>query len=598
MQKVKSMVVVTILLMVFVLGNQVLAGQVITVDDDGPADYSTIQDAIDAAVDGDTVVVADGIYTGQGNKNIDFGGRAITVKSENGPENCIVDCQGTEADPHRGFYFHNDEDSNSVLDGLTIKNGYANTGGGILGEQVKPVITNCVITGNVTQYNGGGISTCDGLITNCTISENSAGDRGGGLYRCDGQISNCTIKDNLSLDSGGGGLYDCDGPINDCIITGNSAISDISYHGLGGGLRYCDGTISDCVISSNYAQYLGGGLEWCSGSIKSCTVSNNSSGYSGGGIHRCYGLITNCVILNNSAGTLGGGLCGVGSLNNCTISGNSSGQWGGGLYYCEGAITDCIFVDNMAQYGGALADCKTPIINCNFINNVAEEKGGGLIYCDSLITNGIFVNNTKQAIYEIPYAYVSKTHSPAVSYCLFYDNPDGDWYDLETSSVVIGAEAINCFLGNDNNLDIDPLFESGSFRLQTGSPCINAGDPNYIPEVNETDLDGGPRVIGGRIDMGAYEALRPVDLLVELSDGIDAMDLGKGTVKSLQAKLDTAMRLLEDDNENNDIAAINSLQAFINAVEAQRGKKISETDDDALIIAVQEIIELLEENQL
>lgn len=59
-----------------------------------PKEYSTIQAAINAAADGDTVMVADGVYTGDGNRNIDFKGKAITVMSENGPENCIIDCQG------------------------------------------------------------------------------------------------------------------------------------------------------------------------------------------------------------------------------------------------------------------------------------------------------------------------------------------------------------------------------------------------------------------------------------------------------------------------------------------------------------------------
>ena len=504
MRKVNLMLVVTIALAVFALGNQVLAGQVITVDDDGPADYYTIQDAIDAAFDGDTVLVTDGTYSGEGNRDIDFAGKAITLQSENGPDNCIIDCGGSETEPHRGFYFHHYEDANSILDGLTIKNGYANTGGGILGEQVKPVITNCVITGNVAQYNGGGISTCDGLITNCTISENSAGDSGGGLSRCGGQISNCTIKDNSSLDYGGGGLYNCDSPITGCIITGNSATSALDYHGLGGGLLNCDGTISDCTISGNSGQYNGGGLEWCSGLIINCTISDNSAQYGGGGLGACFGSIIDCTISNNSAAHAGGGLFCVGSVSNCTISGNSAGSWGGGLYLSKEAIVNCTFINNFSKNGGGLAHPEGPITNCNFISNIAEDKGGGLIYCDNLITNCIFINNTRQAIYEIPYPYVDKTHSPSVRYCLFYDNPEGDWYDLETSTVFTGAAAINEFPEVDNNIDENPLFELNSYNLQTGSPCINAGDPNYSGP-DGTDIDGLPRVDGCRVDIGAHE---------------------------------------------------------------------------------------------
>ena len=88
-----------------------------------PGEFSTIQGAIDAAVDGDTVIVADGTYTGEGNRDLDFSGKAITVRSENGAENCIINCEGTEAEYHRGFNFINGEDAVSVLDSFTIING-------------------------------------------------------------------------------------------------------------------------------------------------------------------------------------------------------------------------------------------------------------------------------------------------------------------------------------------------------------------------------------------------------------------------------------------------------------------------------------------
>jgi hypothetical protein len=77
-----------------------------------PGEYATIQDAIDASVDGDIVEIADGTYTGAGNKNLDFGGRAITVRSAAGdPTFCIIDCE----DDGRGFYFHCDEGPDSIV---------------------------------------------------------------------------------------------------------------------------------------------------------------------------------------------------------------------------------------------------------------------------------------------------------------------------------------------------------------------------------------------------------------------------------------------------------------------------------------------------
>jgi hypothetical protein len=99
--------------------------------EDGSADhpFDAIQEGIDAAVDGDTVLVLDGTYTGEGNRNLDFAGRLITVRSENGPENCIIDCEQAG----RGFKFRTGETADAVVDGLTITNGNVGyeAGGGV-----------------------------------------------------------------------------------------------------------------------------------------------------------------------------------------------------------------------------------------------------------------------------------------------------------------------------------------------------------------------------------------------------------------------------------------------------------------------------------
>ncbi len=90
-----------------------------------PADFLTIQAGMDAAGTGDTVLVSDGVYMGTGNIDLDFRSKAITVTSSNGPENCIIDCQGAG----RGFIFQGTEDENSIVSGLTITGGYVDCGG-------------------------------------------------------------------------------------------------------------------------------------------------------------------------------------------------------------------------------------------------------------------------------------------------------------------------------------------------------------------------------------------------------------------------------------------------------------------------------------
>ena len=95
-----------------------------------PEDKATIQAGIDAAIDGDTVLVSNGTYQGNGNVNLDFKGKAITVKSSGGANNCVIDCQSLERT--RGIYFHNKETQSSIFDGFTIMNGNHSSGGGIL----------------------------------------------------------------------------------------------------------------------------------------------------------------------------------------------------------------------------------------------------------------------------------------------------------------------------------------------------------------------------------------------------------------------------------------------------------------------------------
>ncbi len=228
-----------------------------------PTQCPTIQDAIDNSWDGGTVWVADGIYTGDGNRDIDFRARAITVRSENGPQHCIIDCNGTEADSHRGFHFHSGEDVNSVLNGFTITNGYVagswyvGIGGAIFCEGSGPTITNCIITGNSAGWDGGGINNINSspIIINCKFSENSAVGNDGGAINNEVSspiITNCTFSRNSAYDWGGAirNIIDSHPTIINCSFAGNSSDD-------GGAMFYYDGskpTIKHCTFVGNSAR--------------------------------------------------------------------------------------------------------------------------------------------------------------------------------------------------------------------------------------------------------------------------------------------------------------------------------------------------------
>jgi parallel beta-helix repeat protein/predicted outer membrane repeat protein len=556
-------------------------------------DYPTIQVAIDAAREFDMVLVADGNYTGPGNKNLDFGGKAITVRSENGPNNCIIDCQRAGG----GFYFHKNEDEDSVLDGFTITNGYS---GISCRWQSSPKITNCIVSDNidtgiicwessasitnciVSNNTGGGISCWESRpkIANCTIIANN----GTGIFCEWGSsptITNCTITGNSTTWGGGIGCeYDSSPIITNCTISGNSA------NACGGGIHCVydsSPTISNCTISSNAAGY--GGAIYCEASsspkITNCAISGNTAEggrqeSNGGGIY-CRSdsspEITDCTFSGNSAESNGGAIHFQDALRdpiitNCTISGNSAGT-GGGIYYyhASSTITNCTFAENSATNGKALA-----------CDSWQQQYPSNL-----QLTNCILWDGSNE---------ISNNDNSTIT--ITYSDVQGGWE---------GNGNINsdpCFVG-PGFWDVNDLWVEGDYHLLEGSPCIDAGDPNYAAGPNETDLDGKPRVVDGDndgnsvVDMGVYEYRppTPAELVAELLEGVGGLELPSGITNSLEAKLSAALRALEDENEDNDLAAINTLGAFINAVEAQRGKKIPEAEADALIAAAQEIIELL-----
>lgn len=238
-----------------------------------PSQYGSIQAAIDDSIDGDVIIVDDGIYTGLGNQNINFGGLAITVKSENGAETCIIDCQNLT----RGFIFDNDEDPNSTLDGFTIANAYAASGeamedviAGILCQQASPIISNCIIRD--CSGNGG-----------CAM---------GNFNYSSPTVINCVFISN----SGPGMLnYNYANPnLINCIFNGNGFCGVYNY-------QYSSPVLINSVFSGN----TGFGVlnENSSPSLTNCTFSQNSGTYYGGGVfnndENCNPILSNCVLWDN-----------------------------------------------------------------------------------------------------------------------------------------------------------------------------------------------------------------------------------------------------------------------------------------------------------
>jgi len=265
---------------VVLVGSVAGLGNTIYVDDDGQADFKNIQAAINDADDGDTVLVADGTYKGPGNRDIDFLGKAITVRSENGPENSLIDCENDG----RGFRFHTGERKDSIVSGFTITNG-STRGAGITCWYASPTIADCSIIRNTSTSFGGGID-CLGsspIIVSCSIISNTAANLGGGIY-CDWfsspAIVNCAIVGNSAPTGGGIMCWTSSSPtITNCTIVGNVA-------GSGGGIYvdYAESspTIANSILWGNTADQVGG----FSYTIRYCDIDQSGHAGSNGNIRK------------------------------------------------------------------------------------------------------------------------------------------------------------------------------------------------------------------------------------------------------------------------------------------------------------------------
>jgi len=207
-----------------------------------PEDHPTIQGAIDAAADLNTVMVYPGTYV----ETIDLLGKEITLESHSGPDVTIID--GGQAGTV--VTFDTGETEDTVLDGFTIRNGLGLWGGGIYGSGASPTVMNCTVTGNSSSFGGGGIYCYGGfpMFTSCAIAGNYSDEWGGGgvaFNSSNALITNCTISGNTAMAGSGGGMLCMGGSptILHLTISGNSAAN------YGGGI-YCDSpaTIVNCIF--------------------------------------------------------------------------------------------------------------------------------------------------------------------------------------------------------------------------------------------------------------------------------------------------------------------------------------------------------------
>lgn len=483
-----------------------------------PSDFPKIQSAINEAISGDTVFVAQGTYV----ENINFLGKSITVGSLflTTGDTTYISQTIIDGNQNRSVVtFSSGEDSNSVLIGFTITNGSAEDGGGVYCENSNPSLQNLSISGNsqtgTGSLNGGGGIYCNyssPSLVNVALISNSASSGGGGIYcyNSNPSLLELTISENTAYSGGGIYCYSSSPNLENVTIFSNSA----TVHG--GGIYckyYSNPSLVNVAITGNSttgSSGRGGGIYCESNSspiLLDVTIISNTVTNVGGGIYcKEYSspYLTNVIISANSAignnGVAGGIFLSSSNsiLTDVTISGNTASANGGGIYLTSSnpSISNVTIVGNTASANGGgiyLASSNPSILNVTISGNAASSDGAGVYITDSnpSIVNCIVSHNTGN------YGVYAGSGTPSFTYSDFSDNEGGNFYNVGDwigVNVTVNANGDSCDLYY--NIQLDPQFvnsDSGDYQLLYSSPCIDAGDP-ALP----LDPDGTLS------DMGAY----------------------------------------------------------------------------------------------
>lgn len=380
------------------------------------------------------------------------------------------------------------EDSSFLLDGFTIKGGNADQprhyeGGGIRIEGGSLSVANCRIEDNRAWYGGALFSEWASLnATRCLFSRNHAEESGGGLHHVGwgtetSMVRNCEFNGNFAGQGGG-------------LINGSRV------------------TIMDCVFASNRASRVGGALS-NTGEIIVVRVSMaRNSADEGGAIYNSGNFyLTDSSVQDNDA-HFGGALVsryGSTTLSRCRFGRNRAYVDGGGLWMPDGSVEagNCVFYGNTANgFGGAISKSggSLDLRQCTVFANRAYGTAGGVIAgADTTLLNCILWGNVDGPHLEFAdeLAQITGIRPGAIHY-----------------SSIQGWTGLLGGVGNvgDDPMFVDPEDPDGprgpaepDLRLSADSPLINAGDPDFVADAGEGDLDGHARVLCGRVDLGAYE---------------------------------------------------------------------------------------------
>jgi hypothetical protein len=393
-------------------------------------------------------------------------------------------------------------DAANADDFIVVTDGTYNTGGrAVYGLATNRVTLDKAVT--VQSVNGPGTTVIAGagnLATpgiRCVYLTNGAALIGFTLTNGATRFTGDVIKEQS-----GGGVW-CESSsasVSNCVLAGNSA----HQGGLGAGGGAFGGTLLSCILTNNVASQGGGAY---SNTLINCTVVGNFAAFqnlnSGGGAYAC--TLSNCLLMANRCNGGGGGAFSS-TLSSCVLSNNTANNGGG---VCFGTINNSLISSNRAfsSGGGAYSNI---LINCIVENNFASGDGGGTY--NSLLNNCTVISNT--ATLAVAAVFGGGIYGGSGTNCIIYYNyvagGGSNFFSTNLSYCDTSPLPTNGF-GNIPNAPAFVNLAGEDFHLQSGSPCINAGNNSSV--AGATDLDGNPRIVGGTVDIGAYEYQTPTSII-------------------------------------------------------------------------------------
>ena len=470
-------------------------------------DFPNIQAAISASsvVSGDTILLKDGTYTGVGNRDIDFMGKNVVVRSMSmNPQNCVINCQGAPNAPHRGFLLYQGENASAWIQKIKIINGYTNysSGAGIrVDGSSAPVIDGCIIQNCIADgSDGGGISSegaSSPLIQNCQILGNGCGGippgHGGGIF---------------------GGVT-ATPAINTCTITGNQAGSQQGSTASGGGIHVAGGNVDFCIVTGNYANGPGGGIYATGIQIADSDIWTNSTTYGGGGgVYLDGGGLSFSTVKGNRGGGPGGGVYAQGaSIGRCAITGNSTaGEGGGGIYCVSTAVDRCTIAGNSAYVGGGAASVTTLFSNTIIWGNCASFQANE-VSADATVTFTCSCVNAAGVVGAVNYAGAQVFTNPifcAPASCNLAPTVQGTYTLGNTSPCLPGNSPCGTLIGDYGQGCLSAgADETPIAGLELRAPAVGDGPMEILwstPEQGSAEMaiyDVGGRRVAELVDEAA-----------------------------------------------------------------------------------------------